>query len=108
MPATPMASGVNILNLVGYRAARRGRWGGVMARGKMTFTVYRCKACGADLFLSREDSVAHTIDCEQTDSRLRQMARDWLAARAASGQAASPVPADQGDASAAGGGGQNE
>lgn len=72
----------------------------------MKLTAYRCRACGAELFLTYRDAAEHLIGCEQADPQMRRLAQEWLDAGAPTEmqantwggrrRAARPAPAEPG------------
>jgi hypothetical protein len=45
-------------------------------------TMYRCRACGAELFITKQDVAEHLVECEKADPNMRRLAQDWLDAGA--------------------------
>lgn len=53
-----------------------------MSRPYVSMTTYRCRACGAELFLMKEDAAEHLVECEKADPNMRRLAQEWLDAGA--------------------------
>lgn len=49
-----------------------------MSRPWVSTTMYRCRACGAELFLTRDDVAEHLVGCEQVDPAMRRLAQEWI------------------------------
>ena len=53
-----------------------------MSKPWLSVETYRCRACGAELFLTKQDAAEHLIECEQADPTMRRLAQEWLDAGA--------------------------
>lgn len=43
-----------------------------------TIEVYRCRACGIELFPTKRNAAEHLVECEQADPTMRRLAQEWL------------------------------